>query len=98
MVPSKTLVGDPITGKPRLRAAPRIPRTVANVKYNFIDFGHAKKYSRADDAPEPSSYGRLGHQKHRAPEEDDGRFHNPMPADVYKLGAMFKDLYEVSSG
>jgi hypothetical protein len=92
--PDYHLAGDPITGKPRLRRALYTSRSLSDVQYFFIDFGHARQYSKEPDAPPPIAWGVQGHQD--VPEMKYHYPYNPFPADIYCIGIMFQSLLQVS--
>jgi hypothetical protein len=91
--PNYVLAGDPITGKPRLKRAPYTARTLSDVQYYFIDFGHARQYPTGTDAPPPTAIGVQGHQD--VPEMKYSYPYNPFPADIYCIGIMFQSLLKV---
>jgi len=85
---------DPLSERTRLKRAPRVTRTLSDVKYYFIDFGLSKIYPTGFDAADPLERGPRGHVI--APEMLTGRLYDPMAADVYALGSLFEFIIEVA--
>jgi len=86
---------DPLSEQTRLKRAPRITRSLSDVKYYFIDFGHARQYSMNLQDSLPIAHGEQGHII--APEMQ-RRSYNPMPVDVYALGTLFEEVIEGYEG
>ena len=72
---------------------PVVRRSVAPLKYFFIDFETAIRFS--PDDKNPRCVGKFG-QEREAPELSDTVPYNPFKLDVYQLGMIFPPLFKVS--
>lgn len=69
-------------------------RSVAPLKYYFIDFETSRRYSL--DEKNPLCLGRFG-QVRNVPEMPETVPYNPFKLDVYQLGSAFEPMFEVSN-
>jgi hypothetical protein len=67
-------------------------RSVAPLKYYFIDFETSLQYS--PDDPNPLCVGKVG-QARNVPEMSETVPYNPFKLDVYQLGTAFQPMFEV---
>ena len=72
---------------------PVVRRSVAPLKYFFIDFEMAVRFP--PDEQNPLSIGRVG-QERNVPELSDTVPYNPFKLDVFQLGSIFPRLFKVS--
>lgn len=72
---------------------PVVRRSVAPLKYFFIDFEMAVRYPPEEQ--NPLAIGRVG-QERNVPELSDTVPYNPFKLDVYQLGSIFPYLFKVS--
>ena len=72
---------------------PVVRRSVAPLKYFFIDFETAIFFP--PDDKNPLCVGRFG-QEHDAPELSDTVPYNPFKLDIYQLGMIFVPLFKVN--
>ncbi|KJA25639.1 hypothetical protein HYPSUDRAFT_37677 [Hypholoma sublateritium FD-334 SS-4] len=70
-------------------------RSVAPLRYFFIDFETAVRFS--PDDKNPRCVGRFG-QEHDAPELSDTVPYNPFKLDIYQLGMIFPPLFKAYDG